>query len=112
MKNFVMVPEAELAALQKERDELRAEVAKKDEALQKERDAFLWAEKKRENARSANHAALLADGDAAREALREICDRVDDATDEHPTLPVLVFRDGYEIDANYTADLRKRGGIA
>lgn len=102
MKNFVMVPEAELAALQKERDDLRAEVAKQKEQAQKERDAFLWAEQKRETARSKNHAALLADGDAAREALREACDLLDETNDDG--IP--------RVSRHVTNALRERGGIA
>lgn len=45
-------------------------------------------------------------------ALRELCDRVDDASDPHQgTLPVVVLRGGYELDIGYTDELRKRGGI-
>lgn len=86
---------------------LRAEVAELRDEAKKARDAFLWAEQKREKARVEAEAKLRSERDAAREALREACDCLAHEYEMRPA------RTGEAQQRMRTSvdELRKRGGI-
>lgn len=78
-------------------EELEKASVAKDETLKKERDAWLWADEKREKRRNEEIRAMRGERDAARGALTKLADEV--------------ARDADGELAEYVAELRRDGGV-